>query len=305
MENQMEMLSISTSPSNNEEPGTRSNNKNDENDEQRSIDKSRDVNQRAAWNMLSTKICYLVSITNSINIGIVKEKLLRQNMIRGKHLFCHFILQAQLTSSQKTHVYATLVAVINLELPEIGELVLNRFIMKFKSAYFEENYAAWFSCLIFIGHLINHSVADEMLGVELLTLIFEQQTTFSFEIMRVAIQFLEICGKNISYVFQKWLTEILDKIHNFVNDKQIDIEDRKCLNLRLSKLLNNQFNPKYLDLVPPYACQTTHFSTLDSVENNESYTIGYRYDPEYESNEKKYILELQKYDDEEESVDYY
>jgi len=68
-----------------------------------------------------------------------------------------------------------------------------------------------------------------MLGVEILTLIFEQQTTFSFEIIRVAIQFLEICGKNISYVFQKWLTEILDKIHNVVNDIQIDIEVNKFI----------------------------------------------------------------------------
>ncbi|KAF0762831.1 pre-mRNA-splicing factor CWC22 [Aphis craccivora] len=265
-----------------------------------------DVYQRTVWKRLRAKISYLVSIANSINIGNVKKELLQQNLIRGKHLFCHFIIQAQLTSSsQNTHVYATLVAVINLELPEIGELVLNRFIMKFKSAYFEEHYATWFSCLMFIGHLINHSVADEMLGVELLTLIFEQQTIFSFEIIRVAIQFLEICGKNISYVFQKWLTEMLDKIHNFVNDKQIDIEDRKSLNLRLSKLRDNKFNPKYLDLVPLYACQTTHFSTLDSVENNESYTIGYRYDPEFESNEKKYKLELKKFDNEEESVHYY
>lgn len=75
-----------------------------------------DVYQRTVWKRLRAKISYLVSIANSINIGNVKKELLQQNLIRGKHLFCHFIIQAQLTSSsQNTHVYATLVAVINLE----------------------------------------------------------------------------------------------------------------------------------------------------------------------------------------------
>jgi len=99
----------------------------------------RDVYQRTAWNRLSTKICYLVSITNSINIGIVKEKLLRQNMIRGKHLFCHFILQAQLTSSQNTHVYATLVAVINLEVSVKYNFILLVLYSSFLKVYLFSN----------------------------------------------------------------------------------------------------------------------------------------------------------------------
>jgi len=60
-------------------------------------------------------IVYLLCKVNGINIGTVKKELLKQNILRGQNLFCNFIIQAQLTScSNDTHVYATLVAVINL-----------------------------------------------------------------------------------------------------------------------------------------------------------------------------------------------
>lgn len=59
-------------------------------------------------------IGYLVYKVNAVNIGTVKKELLQQNMIKGKHMFCQFIIQAQLYSTTNTHVYATLVAVINL-----------------------------------------------------------------------------------------------------------------------------------------------------------------------------------------------
>lgn len=59
-------------------------------------------------------IGYLVYKVDAVNIGIVKKKILQQNMIRGNEMFCTFIIQAQQSSTADTHVYATLVAAINL-----------------------------------------------------------------------------------------------------------------------------------------------------------------------------------------------
>jgi len=59
-------------------------------------------------------IGYLVYKVNAVNIGTVKKELLQHNMIRGKHMFCRFIISSQNFSTTDTHVYATLVAVINL-----------------------------------------------------------------------------------------------------------------------------------------------------------------------------------------------
>lgn len=73
----------------------------------------RDDDQRTAWNKLHVLIGYLVYKVNAVNIGTVKKELLQHNMIRGKHMFCRFIISAQHFSTTDTHVYATLVAVLN------------------------------------------------------------------------------------------------------------------------------------------------------------------------------------------------
>jgi len=55
----------------------------------------------------------LIYKVNAINIGTVRKELLQQNLLRGKHSFCQFITEAQQFLSQDTHVYASLVALIN------------------------------------------------------------------------------------------------------------------------------------------------------------------------------------------------
>lgn len=73
-----------------------------------------DAYQRISWYRMKTSIYILINKVNPINIGTVKKELLKQNILRGKGLFCKFILQAQIASTNDTRIYATLVAVINL-----------------------------------------------------------------------------------------------------------------------------------------------------------------------------------------------
>lgn len=74
----------------------------------------RDAYQRTAWNKLQTSILILINKVNAVNVGTVTKELLKQNLVRGKHLFCQCITQVQLISTNDTHIYATLVAVINI-----------------------------------------------------------------------------------------------------------------------------------------------------------------------------------------------
>jgi pre-mRNA-splicing factor CWC22 len=71
------------------------------------------VYQRIAWYKLKTTIYVLINKVNAVNIGTVRKELLKLNILRGKGIFCQFITQAQIASIKDTHVYATLVAVIN------------------------------------------------------------------------------------------------------------------------------------------------------------------------------------------------
>lgn len=73
-----------------------------------------DAYQRIAWYQLKTSIYVLINKVNPINVGTVKKELLKPNILRGKGLFCKFITQAQIASTNDTRVYATLAAVMNL-----------------------------------------------------------------------------------------------------------------------------------------------------------------------------------------------
>jgi len=64
---------------------------------------------------LKLSIAAAIEKLNPGNIRCIRNKLLRLNIVRGKGLFCRFILNAQLESPESTNMYATLVSYINLQ----------------------------------------------------------------------------------------------------------------------------------------------------------------------------------------------
>lgn len=71
--------------------------------------------QLAAWNKLEKTIFALINKVNAVNVGTIKKQLLQINILRGRGVFCQYIMKAQSKSTNYTHVYATLVAAINIE----------------------------------------------------------------------------------------------------------------------------------------------------------------------------------------------
>lgn len=51
-----------------------------------------------------------------------------QNLVRGRGLFCRSMMKSQLASPSFSPVYAALTAVVNTKFPEIGELLLGRWV---------------------------------------------------------------------------------------------------------------------------------------------------------------------------------
>lgn len=81
-----------------------------------------------AWGKLQQSIFNLLDKVNAINIGVVRKQLLQLNIIRGKGIFCEFITQIQSVSIGYTHVYATLVASINLVVSNFLNLLFDKII---------------------------------------------------------------------------------------------------------------------------------------------------------------------------------
>jgi pre-mRNA-splicing factor CWC22 len=100
-----------------------------------SKDKSSPEYQRLSWDALRKSINGMINKVNISNIKHVVPELFGENLIRGKGLFARSIMRAQASSLPFTPIFATLVAVVNTKLPQVGELVLIRLIAQFRRAY--------------------------------------------------------------------------------------------------------------------------------------------------------------------------
>ena len=75
-------------------------------------------------------------------------------------LLARSVITAQGASPTFTHVYASLVAIINTKFPQTGELIIKRLVIQFKKA-FHRNDKKLNDCLSsvrFIAHLVNQQV---------------------------------------------------------------------------------------------------------------------------------------------------
>lgn len=114
--------------------------------------------------------------------------------------------------------------------------------MQFKYAYYKNKKSQCLASVIFIAHLINHSVvcfafflyfdkekfsndikiqfqADEILAIELLTLVVKSLTAVTIEI---AIIILEICGKKVNEVHQRDINDIIKGFRYILQNEEID-----------------------------------------------------------------------------------
>jgi hypothetical protein len=93
----------------------------------------------------------------------------RQNLVRGRGLFCRSIMKSQLAAPSQSPIFAALVAVVNTKFPEIGELLLNRLVLQYKRAYKRNDKPICLAASKFIAHLVNQQVRMEVcLSVHLL-----------------------------------------------------------------------------------------------------------------------------------------
>ena len=80
--------------------------------------------QVVQWEQLKRSINRQVNKCNVSNVREIVIELFKLNLHRGKGLLIRSIMKAQLTDLIFTPVYASLIAVLNSKIPEIGELIV-------------------------------------------------------------------------------------------------------------------------------------------------------------------------------------
>ncbi|KAL8446667.1 hypothetical protein Emag_004674 [Eimeria magna] len=175
--------------------------------------------QRQMWEALRKSINGLVNKVNVSNITQLVQELFRENLVRGRGLFCRALIRAQLASPGFTSVYAALLCIVNSKLPDIGELVIKRVILQFRRAYRRNDKVVCLACVEFFAHLVNQRVAHELLALQLCELLLQEPTNDSVE---VCIGFLKAVGQTLEDVCKPGFDAAFERLRAILQQGETD-----------------------------------------------------------------------------------
>ncbi|XP_013591124.1 PREDICTED: pre-mRNA-splicing factor CWC22 homolog [Brassica oleracea var. oleracea] len=249
-------------------------------------DKSSVEYQRLTWDALRKSINGLVNKVNASNIKNIIPELFAENLIRGRGLFCRSCMKSQMASPGFTDVFAALVAVINAKFPEVAELLLKRVVLQLKRAYKRNDKPQLLAAVKFIAHLVNQQVAEELIALELVSVLLEIPTDDSVE---VAVGFVTECGAMLQDVTPKGLHGIFERFRGILHEGDIDKRVQYLIEglfaIRKVKFQGHPAVRPELDLVEE---KYSHDLSIDDEVNPETSLDVFKPDPDFVENEKKY-----------------
>ncbi|KAG7652636.1 putative MIF4G-like, type 3, initiation factor eIF-4 gamma, MA3, MIF4G-like domain superfamily [Arabidopsis thaliana] len=249
-------------------------------------DKSSVEYQRLTWDALRKSINGLVNKVNASNIKNIIPELFAENLIRGRGLFCRSCMKSQMASPGFTDVFAALVAVINAKFPEVAELLLKRVVLQLKRAYKRNDKPQLLAAVKFIAHLVNQQVAEEIIALELVTILLGDPTDDSVE---VAVGFVTECGAMLQDVSPRGLNGIFERFRGILHEGEIDKRVQYLIEslfaTRKAKFQGHPAVRPELDLVEE---KYSHDLSLDHEIDPETALDIFKPDPDFVENEKKY-----------------
>jgi pre-mRNA-splicing factor CWC22 len=246
--------------------------------------------QRMMWEMLRKSINGIINKVNISNIQNVIYELFNENLLRGKGLLTRAIIKAQMASPNFTHVYASLVAVINTKLPNIVKLIIDRYILQFQKAYKRNNKIVCMGATKMFAHLVNQQVIYDLFAFELLFLFLENPTEDSVE---MACDFMIECGALLSDVNSTLTNLVFDRfrgiLHEGVIDKRIQYTIETLFAVRRTNFKDHPAIIPELDLVADED-KIIHKARLDSDDLDAQDGLDvFKKDDNYEKNENEWL----------------
>ncbi|KAJ3368681.1 pre-mRNA-splicing factor cwc22, partial [Kappamyces sp. JEL0680] len=251
-------------------------------------DKSSDDYQRLTWEALKKSINGLINKVNVSNIKNIVPEIFSENLVRGRGVLCKSLMKAQAASQPFTPVFACVVAVINTKFPMIGELLIMRLLAQFRRAYKRSDKQACLSSTNFIAHLVNQRVANEIVALQILTLLLERPTDDSVE---VAVGYMRQVGAFLLAESSKACNAVFERFRGILHEGQIDKRTQYMVEVlfqvRKEKFSDHPSIPEGLDIVEEED-QITHMIGLtDELQTQETLNV-FHFDPEFLENEQKY-----------------
>lgn len=258
---------------------------------------SSDEFQRISWEALRRSLNGLINKVNTSNIAEIVEDLIELNLVRGRGLLVKVTIISQAQSPIHTPVYAAMFAVLNTKFPLIGELLINRLIIEFRSSFAKNDKEKCYSSLLFLANLVNQRVLHDICILQILMLLLERPTDDSIEI---AIKLIESSGKILSLQSPKPFNAIFERLRMLL--QSIDATTTTTAATTLSKRVQYKIEGLFslrrqgfsepieseeLDLVEEDE-QQTHTILLDSTIDPETELDSFVFDQNYAENEAEY-----------------
>ncbi|KAF6758729.1 MIF4G-domain-containing protein [Ephemerocybe angulata] len=251
-------------------------------------DKASPEYQRLSWDALRKSITGIVNRVNIANIKQIIPELFGENLIRGRGLFARSIMKAQAASLPFTPVFACVVAVVNTKLPQVGELLLNRLISQFRRAFKRNDKIVCHSTTTFLAHLVNQTVAHEIIALQILVLLLERPTDDSIEI---AVGFMREVGAFLAENSPKANATVYERFRAVLNEgnisQRVQYMIEVLMQVRKDKYKDNPIVPEGLDLVEEEE-QITHQIQLEEKLPVEEGLNIFKFDPDFMEHEEKY-----------------
>lgn len=208
--------------------------------------------QRQKWEDLKKTINGTINRLNNSTIKELIHSLFQNaNLIRGKGLLARSILRAATTSPTYAQVYASLVAVLNTKLPEIGELILVRSILTFRQSYARQDRSLTMSITNFIGCLFNQGICHELLCLQLLTVLLDGDPTD--DSVEVAVQLTKVVGMALAESSPAGIHAVMERFRNLLHDgsigRRVQYKIEELINIRKSRFKDYPVLVEDLDLV--------------------------------------------------------
>ncbi|XXG96639.1 hypothetical protein Hte_002927 [Hypoxylon texense] len=251
-------------------------------------DKTSKEYQRMAWEALKKSINGLINKVNVSNIKHIVPELFQENLVRGRGLFCISIMKAQAASLPFTPVLAAMAAIVNTKLPQVGELLVKRLVMRFRKAFRRNDKAVCLSSTMFIAHLVNQQVVHEMVAAQMLLLLLQKPTDDSVEI---AVGLIKEVGQHLEEMNPAIANAVFDQFRNILHeadiDKRVQFMIEVLFQVRKDKFKDNPAIREELDLIEEEDQITHSVQLTDNVDVQDGLNI-FKFDPDWEENEEAY-----------------
>ena len=219
--------------------------------------------QKLRWISTKKLVTKLLNEANVDNIKYTSVELFQKvNLFRYKGVLIRTLMKLLRLYEHLAPVYASLVAILNSKLPEIGELLTGRVILQFRRAYREGDKSQCIASISFLGHLLNQKVCSDVIILQILQLFLDKAPSSNTIYMSFVL--LKVVGYSLQQQSRDAFNMIFERLGIIIQEGLTDRRGQKVI----SRLLEMKRFSKFaklqteLDLVEDEDRPDEHIMTL-------------------------------------------